>query len=85
MTEKSNQPMFKSRVGAVTATVWSNTIKKNDGTSFEKKSVSLERSYKDKDGEFKTSNSYDTADVPKAILALQKAYEVCTIKQNSTD
>ena len=36
--------------------------------------------YKDMHGNFKSTSSLDTNDIPKAILALKKAYEFLTIK-----
>ena len=40
----------------------------------ESKKVVLERSYKDRYGEWKSTNRYDLNDIPKAILALEMAY-----------
>lgn len=67
-------PETKFRSGAIAATIWSNeTIK--DGKKVEYKSVSFERSYKDKNDQWQSTNSLRTADIPKAILVLTKAYE----------
>lgn len=68
----SNLPLKKFRAGAIVATIWSNTAKEGDG---EYKTVSFERSYKDKDGLWKTTNSLRVNDLPRASLVLQKAYE----------
>jgi hypothetical protein len=58
------------RVGGVEATVWKNVY--GEKTSF---SVTLQRNYKDKNGEWKTTYSLRQNDLPKALLALQKAFE----------
>jgi hypothetical protein len=58
------------RVGGVEATIWKNVY--GEKTSF---SVTLQRSYKDKSGEWKTTYSLRQNDLPKALLALQKAFE----------
>jgi hypothetical protein len=58
------------RVGGVEATIWKNVS--NGITTF---SVSLQRSYRDRTGEWKSTYSLRQNDLPKAILALQKAYE----------
>jgi len=50
--------------------VWKNV---NDGK--ETLSVSLERSYKDRNGQWKKTHSFRQNDSPKALLALQKAFE----------
>lgn len=70
-----NLPERKIRAGAVSATVWLNKSQKENGEESEYRTVSLERNYKDKGGEWKSSNSMRVGDVPKAIAALQKAYE----------
>ncbi len=67
-----NFPEKKFRAGAVSATVWRNKSQKGEG---EYNTVSLERSYKDKEGQWQATNSLRTNDLPKAVMALQKAYE----------
>lgn len=37
--------------------------------------ASLDRSYTDKEGKWKSTKSFSQNDLPKAILALNKAYE----------
>jgi hypothetical protein len=70
-----NRPERKFRIGAVTATIWSNVSEKgNYGT------VKLERSYLDKDKNWKTTSSFREGDLPKAALVLQKAYEYLSFK-----
>ena len=69
------RPEQNFKVGAVRAAIWPTTIYNSDGTSFEKKKVVLDRRYKTKQGEWKSTSSLDVNDVPKAILALQQAYE----------
>jgi len=67
-------PETKFRSGAIAATIWANeTIR--DGKKVEYKSVTFERSYKDKNDQWQSTNSLRTADIPKAILVLTKAYE----------
>ena len=71
-----NKPEKKFRAGGIVATIWKNVIKDGD-REFEVRSVNLERSYKDKDGEWKNTTSMRSADLPRAILVMQKAYEFC--------
>lgn len=73
------KPEQKFKVGCVSATIWSNSIEK-DGESKEVKNVSFERSYKDKKGEWKTTNSLNINDLPKAMVVLGKAYEYLVLK-----
>jgi hypothetical protein len=73
--ETSNLPEKAFRIGAISATVWRNTIRKKDGSEAEVRSITFKRSYQDKDGAWKDSNSLRTMDLPKAALVLNKAYE----------
>lgn len=74
---KKNKPEAKFWFQGISATVWSNTQKDAKGNEFTVKTVNLQRSYKDKDGNWQNTDSFKASDVPKAILALQKAYEHC--------
>lgn len=74
-----NKPEQKFKVGCVSATIWSKEIEK-DGEQKEIKNVSFERSYKDKAGQWKTTNSLNINDLPKAMVVLGKAYEYLVLK-----
>ena len=80
----NNQPAMRPeksfKVGAVRAAIWPNTVTSRDGRSFEMRKVVLDRRYRNGDGEWKSTNSFDLNDVPKAVLALQKAYEYLMTK-----
>lgn len=82
-TEK-NLPAMKFRAGAVSATIWQNKITRKNGEEGSFSTVHLERSYKDKDGNWKNSNSLRASDIPKAMLVLQEAYRNITLNQNSS-
>jgi len=69
-------PVKKFAVGGIQAAVWQNESK--EGAQFN--TISLDRRYKAKDNEWKSSNSFKMNDLPKAILALQKAYEYLALK-----
>ncbi|MBI4450690.1 hypothetical protein HY642_01830 [Candidatus Woesearchaeota archaeon] len=77
---QKKQPERKFRAGAVSATIWQNKGKSADGQEVEYPSVLFERSYKDKTGNWKTSNSLHTGDLPKAVVVLNKAYEYLSMK-----
>ena len=76
------QPEKKFRAGACTASIFSNEVKTGEGTA-EIKSVSLQRTYKDKEGNFQHTASFKANDIPKAILALSKAYEYLVMEQEA--
>ena len=77
-------PEMKYRAGALAATIWSNETVR-DGKKVEYKTVSFERSYKDKNDQWQTTNSLRTADIPKAILVLTKAYEHLALNAEEED
>lgn len=68
------QPEKRFKVGACTASVFVNEVTTQNGPT-QMKSVSLQRTYKDKDGNFQSTSSFGANDMPKAMLAMQKAYE----------
>jgi hypothetical protein len=69
-----SKPEKVFKVGAVRASVFRNIIVKN-GQSIPLPKVVIEVRYKDKTGQWNGTNSLSLNDLPKAILALQKAFE----------
>ncbi len=69
-----SKPETVFKVGAVRASVFRNIIEKN-GRSIPLPKVAIEVRYKDKTGQWNGTHSLSLNDLPKAILALQKAYE----------
>lgn len=80
----SNKPERVFQHGGVKAAIFTNEHEK-DGESFTKKSISVQRVYRDKEGTFKTTNNLYVNDLPKAILVLQKAFDYLTIKHEPED
>lgn len=72
-----SKPEIVFKVGAVRAAVFRNTIEKN-GQLIPLPKVVLEVRYRDKAGQWKGTSSLSLNDLPKAILALQKAFEYLT-------
>ena len=68
------KPEIIFKIGAVRASVFRNIIDKN-GKSISLPKVTLEVRYKDKNGKWQGTNSLSINDLPKAILALKKAFE----------
>jgi hypothetical protein len=56
-----------------------------DGESFTRESISVQRVYRDKEGAFKTTTSLNVNDLPKAILVLQKAFDYLTVRHEPED
>ncbi len=75
-----NKPEKIFRAGAITAAVWRNEVEK-DGDKVSYPTVTFERRYTDKDGNWQTTNSLRLTDLPKAKLVLSKAYEYLAITE----
>lgn len=75
----TNKPEKRFSAGAISATIWNNTIEK-DGKETNYKTISFDRKYKDKEDNWKSTNSLRASDIPKAILVLNKAYEYLTLR-----
>ncbi len=71
------QPEKRFKVGGCTASVFVNATSSGNGRG-EMKSASLQRTYKDKAGNFQHTTSFNANDIPKAVLALIKAYDYMT-------
>ena len=80
----SNKPEQVFKVGPVRAAIFQNEIVVN-GNNVSLSKVVIEVRYKDKNGEWKGTNSLSINDIPKAILALQKAYDYITTRPRTDD
>tara|TARA_Y100000310_G_C20255655_1_gene611213 strand:+ start:369 stop:656 length:288 start_codon:yes stop_codon:yes gene_type:complete len=76
-----NLPEKKFRAGAISATIWLNKGHKPSGEETEYRTISIERSYTDKDGNWQSNNSLRVNDLPKARVVLQKAYEYLVLAE----
>lgn len=72
------------QVGACSASVFVNEVETPDGV-VPMRNVVLQRAYKDKDGQYQHTNSYGINDIPKAMLALSKAYEHLVYNRRETE
>lgn len=77
----SEQPEKKFSTGSLSATIWQNKGKRKTGEDVVFRTVSFQRSYKDKNGKWQTTNTLRTNDLPKAALVLQKAYEYLVLRE----
>ena len=76
------KPVKTYRAGAISAKIWENQSVKADGSVAVFHTVSLDRSYQDKDGSWKSATSFRIADLPKAELVLRKVYEFLVLKRD---
>jgi hypothetical protein len=72
-------PIKKFVSGNVSVSVWENPSTKEGMQNYF--TVSIDRRYKDKNDEWKNSNSFRVSDLPKAILVLQEAYRYLALKE----
>ncbi len=77
-------PEKKFRAGGITATIWKNKGKTKEGNETEFKTVSFERSYMDKEGEWQTTSTLRVGDLPRAEVVLKKAYEHLVLKEQDS-
>jgi hypothetical protein len=81
--EVKNTPEKRFTTGAISATVWSNSGTTAKGEEAEFKTISLQRRYKDKSGNWKSSSYLRLNDLPRAALVLNKAYEYLVLREGT--
>ncbi len=81
---EKNRPEKKIRAGGVSATIWANEGLNKAGEKVTYRTISVERNYKDKEDNWKSTNSLRVGDLPKAVLVMNKAYEYLMIKETSS-
>ena len=74
MQEQDNRPVKKIQAGGVSAALWRNSVTLRSGQQIETLSVTLDRRYKDKNGDWRSASSFQANDIPKAVLVLTQAY-----------
>ena len=72
-----SQPEITFRHGLCSASIYEQEFERGE-EKFTVRSVTFQRSYLDKDGNWQTTNSLKVNDIPKAVLVLNKAYEFLT-------
>ncbi|MBN2590799.1 MAG: hypothetical protein JXA96_13125 [Sedimentisphaerales bacterium] len=72
--ETTKQPKAKFTVGGISAALWENQITVNGQTRTILK-ASVSRRYKDKNGAWKTTQTFARNEIPLALYCLQKAFE----------
>jgi len=67
-------PVAKFRAGQISSAVWRNQIQVK-GTAITVLKATVQRRYKDKEGNWQSSGSFSRNEIPLAIYCLQKAFE----------
>ena len=78
------KPEEKFRCGACEAAVFENEIQMG-GKRVKLKKVAFQKRYKSADGEWKSTQSLDVNDIPKAVIVLNKAYEYLLMGNGADD
>lgn len=73
--DENKGPDKKFVVGGVSAAIWRKEVRARNGETFTKSEIVLDKLYRGADGAFHSTDRLDVSDLPKAILALSKAYE----------
>lgn len=79
----SDKPVVKIRAGSVSAAIFENKAVVN-GREMAIWKVTLQRSYKDANGQWQVTNSYSRNDIPLALYCLRKAFDKM-IEKNAAD
>ncbi len=74
MTEQKG-PAVKIRAGQVSAALWENEITTGNGNKATVLKATVQRRYKDKSGNWKSTASFSRNEIPLAIYCLQKCFE----------
>ncbi len=70
------QPIKKYKAGSIRATVWENEVENG-----KYQTVSIERVYQDKEGNWKNTSSFRLNDLPKVGVVVQKIYQELTVSE----
>ena len=76
----ANAPKKRFKAGSCEATIWEQEGKEYDGRKSTYFTVSTQRSYKDKEDEWKTTSTYRVQDIADAILVLQESLRYMRLK-----
>jgi len=74
-------PIARFKAGPVSAALWENEIQTGGRTATILKAT-IQRRYKDTDGQWKSSTSFSRNEIPLAVHCLQKAFEKMIDLQN---
>jgi len=75
----------KFSTGAMCATIWNNEGTDGEGKPTEFKTISIERRYKDRDGNWKSTSSLRVNDLPRLVLVANKAFEYLSLKNEELE
>jgi len=71
----AQKPKAKFAAGTVSAAIWENEVTARNGKQVKLLKATVERRYKDSNGNWKSSGSFGRNEIPLAIYCLEKAFD----------
>jgi hypothetical protein len=84
MSSQPQPPDKDFRAGTMRAAIWRNEIEQ-DGQTVVRHSVQLTKRYRDRDGQWRDSDTLFVNDLPRAKLVLDKAFEYVVLKESERE
>ena len=78
-------PIKKFRAGTISCALWENDIPTANGGKVPMLKATVERRYKDKDGNWKSSGSFSRNEIPLVQYVLGKAFEAMVEEKQNSD
>lgn len=72
---ETKKPAYKFQCGNVAASVFRKEVEK-DGVRYPTHNITIDKVYKDKDGEWRSTNVFKAGDLHKVITVTQRAFEI---------
>ena len=79
------RPVAKFTAGQVSAAIWENEVTTKAGKQVTMLKATVERRYRDRDGQWKSSSSFARNEIPLAIYCLRKSFEHIIESQKDSD
>jgi len=76
------QPEKRFKSGGCEVSIFENTITTKDGKERKTKKASFQKRYRNSDGEWKSTNSLEINEIPKARLVLNEAYKYMALNKD---
>jgi hypothetical protein len=83
--QQAGRPALKKKAGAISVACWENEGKGMDGQPTTYISLSIQRTYNDKEGQWQHATNYRVSDIPKIQLCLDEVYKHYTLKEVDTE
>jgi len=82
--QSKQQPIKRFSTGTIQASVWKKEHQTQE-KKFDSFSVLLDKRYRDKDGQWQSTNFFRAEDLPKAKMLLDEAYRFLTLKPENDE